>query len=176
MHGTRIILLNEFSCFCSPASWVTSRDRLGVRKLRCGRSNPGSNPSLGSFLLTKFFQLIQLPPFKWTWTFEKLNHSEEKRGKGILWKILKAFRATCLSEHIIFVWIFSIIKTHTLYRSAGKVSTTFKADSKRNLVSALAKIFPSPDWNVGVDRINLCDGNCTWKKAVIRKLYPWDAG
>lgn len=72
--------------------------------------------------------------------------------------------------------VLSIIKTHTLYRSAGKVSTTFKADSKRNLVSALAKIFPSPDWNVGVDRINLCDGNCTWKKAVIRKLYPWDAG
>lgn len=72
--------------------------------------------------------------------------------------------------------VLSIIKTSMLYRSVGKVSTTFKADNRRNLVSALAKMFPSPDWNVGVDRINLCDGNCTWKKTIIRKLYPWDAG
>lgn len=72
--------------------------------------------------------------------------------------------------------VFSIIKTRVLYRSQGQVSTTFKADSRRNLVSALAKITPSPDWNIGVDRINLCDGNCTWRKQIIKDLYPWDAG
>ena len=29
---------------------VTSRDRLEVRTLRCGRNNPGSNPGHGTFL------------------------------------------------------------------------------------------------------------------------------
>lgn len=63
-----------------------------------------------------------------------------------------------------------------LYTGVGQVSTTFKADSRRNLVSALAKLYPSPDWNVGVDRINLCDGNCSWKRTIVKDLYPWDAG
>ena len=63
-----------------------------------------------------------------------------------------------------------------LYTSLGQVSSTFKADKRRNLVSVLAKITPSPDWSVGVDRINLCDGNCTWKKQIVQDLYPWDAG
>ena len=32
---------------------VSSRDRLVVRTLRCGRSNPGSNPGHGSDILNK---------------------------------------------------------------------------------------------------------------------------
>jgi len=72
--------------------------------------------------------------------------------------------------------VFSIIKTRMLYKSHDQVSATFKADSRRNLVSALTKMYPSPDWNVGVDRINLCDRNCTWKKQIVKDLYPWDAG
>ena len=75
-----------------------------------------------------------------------------------------------------FVLIFRIIKTRMLYTGVGQVSTTFKADSRRNLVSAVAKLYPSPDWNVGVDRINLCDGNCTWRRTILKDLYPWDAG
>lgn len=63
-----------------------------------------------------------------------------------------------------------------LYTGVGQVSTTFKADSRRNLVSAVAKLYPSPDWNVGVDRINMCDGNCTWRRTILKDLYPWDAG
>ena len=86
------------------------------------------------------------------------------------------FNKTSWTSDNVFVVIFSIIKTRVLYRSQGQVSTTFKADSRRNLVSALAKITPSPDWNIGVDRINLCDGNCTWRKQIIKDLYPWDAG
>ena len=34
-------------------SGVSSRDRLVVRTLRCGRSNPGSNPGHGSDILKK---------------------------------------------------------------------------------------------------------------------------
>ena len=35
---------------------LDSRDRLVVRTLRCGRSNPGSNPGLGSCDLFFFFK------------------------------------------------------------------------------------------------------------------------
>ena len=76
----------------------------------------------------------------------------------------------------VFALTSSIIQTRMLYTSFGQVSTTFKADNRRNLLSVLAKITPSPDWSVGVDRINLCDGNCTWKKQIVQDLYPWDAG
>ena len=33
---------------------MTSRDRLEVRTLRCGRNNPGSNPGHGTFLFFFF--------------------------------------------------------------------------------------------------------------------------
>ena len=35
-------------------SSVTRRDRLVVRTLRCGRSNPGSNPGLGILIFYRF--------------------------------------------------------------------------------------------------------------------------
>ena len=40
---------------------VSSRDRLVVRTLRCGRSNPGSNPGHGSdfFFSLSLFQLVK---------------------------------------------------------------------------------------------------------------------
>jgi hypothetical protein len=34
---------------CDPYTYSISRDRLVVRTLRCGRSNPGSNPGHGTF-------------------------------------------------------------------------------------------------------------------------------
>ena len=45
----------------------SSRDRLVVRTLRCGRSNPGSNPGHGIFLFEKgkHFQSIFLEIFFW---------------------------------------------------------------------------------------------------------------
>ena len=57
---------------------VSSRDRLVVRTLRCGRSNPGSNPGHGSdlfsFLNFEVFILVSsdkrefyLPPCKRQW-------------------------------------------------------------------------------------------------------------
>lgn len=35
---------------------------------------------------------------------------------------------------------------------------------------------PSPDWVVGVSKLNLCQRDCTWIKSQIIDLYPWDAG
>ena len=45
--------MNNYDVFSTTSS-VARRDRLVVRTLRCGRSNPGSNPGPGSF----FFILL----------------------------------------------------------------------------------------------------------------------
>lgn len=34
---------------------------------------------------------------------------------------------------------------------------------------------PSPDWFVGIDSLNLCEGN-RWKEEVSVDLFPYDAG
>ena len=39
----------------------------------------------------------------------------------------------------------------------------------------VTKILPSPDWFVGVDSLNLCDGD-EWIKEVSIPAYPYDAG
>lgn len=62
------------------------------------------------------------------------------------------------SAHVI--WASHCFKLHSL--------------SDRQL-SLMVKVIPSPDWFVGVDSINLCDGN-QWKQEVTLNLQPYDAG
>ncbi|XP_029805582.1 spondin-2 [Suricata suricatta] len=42
-------------------------------------------------------------------------------------------------------------------------------------VSFVVRIVPSPDWFVGVDSLDLCDGD-RWRERVEVDLYPYDAG
>ena len=35
---------------------------------------------------------------------------------------------------------------------------------------------PSPDWVVGISKINLCLPDCTWAQERSFDLTPWDAG
>ncbi|MGH0167765.1 UNVERIFIED_CONTAM: hypothetical protein FKN15_053126 [Acipenser sinensis] len=42
-------------------------------------------------------------------------------------------------------------------------------------LSFIVRIVPSPDWFVGVDSLNLCDGD-RWKEQLSLDLYPYDAG
>lgn len=42
-------------------------------------------------------------------------------------------------------------------------------------VSFVVRIVPSPDWFVGVDSLDLCEGG-RWKEQVVLDLYPHDAG
>lgn len=42
-------------------------------------------------------------------------------------------------------------------------------------VSFVVRIVPSPDWFVGVDSLDLCDGD-RWREQVTMDLYPHDAG
>lgn len=42
-------------------------------------------------------------------------------------------------------------------------------------LSVMVKAIPSPDWFVGVDSLNLCEGG-QWKQEVTLDLQPFDAG
>ncbi|XP_074100886.1 extracellular matrix protein f-spondin [Cotesia typhae] len=72
----------------------------------------------------------------------------------------------------------------TLVKAAGlwypnvntNTSTSFRVDKKHPLLSVASMLGPSPDWVVGVSKLNLCERDCSWKKSVIIDLYPWDAG
>ena len=61
---------------------------------------------------------------------------------------------------------------------AVNATIDFYVDVKKEFpyISAIAMLFPSPDWFVGISSINLCDG-CFWEDhAVTLSLQPWDAG
>uniref|UniRef100_A0A3B3RW82 Spondin 2b, extracellular matrix protein n=1 Tax=Paramormyrops kingsleyae TaxID=1676925 RepID=A0A3B3RW82_9TELE len=42
-------------------------------------------------------------------------------------------------------------------------------------LSFIIRIVPSPDWFVGVDSLNLCEGD-QWKESISLDLHPYDAG
>ncbi|KAL0839460.1 hypothetical protein ABMA28_016170 [Loxostege sticticalis] len=52
----------------------------------------------------------------------------------------------------------------------------FRVDAKNHLVSLASKLWPSPDWIVGVSALELCNANCTWSSSATLPLYPYDAG
>jgi len=49
-------------------------------------------------------------------------------------------------------------------------------DPKHHVISLVTKIYPSPDWILGVAGLELCLINCTWIDRKILNLYPWDIG
>ena len=52
----------------------------------------------------------------------------------------------------------------------------YRVDKKHPLLSVASMLGPSPDWVVGVSKLNLCQKDCSWAKSMIIDLYPWDAG
>ncbi|KAG7198405.1 hypothetical protein KM043_005793 [Ampulex compressa] len=75
-------------------------------------------------------------------------------------------------------------KLRTLIKAAGlwypnvntNTTTSFRVDRKHPLVSVASMFGPSPDWVVGVSKLNLCQADCTWARSMIVDLYPWDSG
>ncbi|XP_053433673.1 spondin-2 [Nycticebus coucang] len=57
----------------------------------------------------------------------------------------------------------------------GQTSTELEVHSRHSLVSFVVRIVPSPDWFVGIDSLDLCEGD-HWKEQVALDLYPYDAG
>ncbi|XP_015593470.1 spondin-1 [Cephus cinctus] len=72
----------------------------------------------------------------------------------------------------------------TLIKAAGlwypnvnaNTTTSFKVDRKHPLVSVASMLGPSPDWVIGVSKLNVCQKDCSWMRSMIIDLYPWDAG
>ncbi|KAG5677163.1 hypothetical protein PVAND_006944 [Polypedilum vanderplanki] len=58
----------------------------------------------------------------------------------------------------------------------GKTFAVFRADNQHHLLSLVSKIYPSPDWFVGVSDLELCLENGQWIEEKIVNLYPYDAG
>ncbi|KAK2504252.1 hypothetical protein MC885_013409 [Smutsia gigantea] len=57
----------------------------------------------------------------------------------------------------------------------GQTAAELEAHARHSLVSFVVRIVPSPDWFVGVDSLDLCDGD-RWREQVALDLYPHDAG
>uniref|UniRef100_A0A2K5XBH5 Spondin 2 n=2 Tax=Mandrillus leucophaeus TaxID=9568 RepID=A0A2K5XBH5_MANLE len=57
----------------------------------------------------------------------------------------------------------------------GQTSAELEVQRRHSLVSFVVRIVPSPDWFVGVDSLDLCDGD-RWREQAALDLYPYDAG
>jgi len=71
----------------------------------------------------------------------------------------------------------SKVRTNSIDSCCESVRAKFQVDKYRHFFSAMSRVSPSPDWNVGVDSLDLCDhSKCTWRKKIELNLDPWDAG
>lgn len=70
-----------------------------------------------------------------------------------------------------------IIKMGAVMEFNKPVTDRFRADNARHYLSIMSRITPSPDWFVGIDRLDLCNTtSCTWKTNFTVELTPIDAG
>lgn len=72
----------------------------------------------------------------------------------------------------------SLVKASGLWYPGvnANTSSTFRVDKRRNLISLVSMLGPSPDWLVGVSGLNLCLPSCSWVENQVIDLYPYDAG
>ncbi|XP_024429590.1 spondin-2 [Desmodus rotundus] len=91
--------------------------------------------------------------------------------RGEAWALMKEIEAAgekLQSVHEVF-------SAPAVPSGTGQTSTEFEAHARHSLVSFVVRIVPSPDWFVGVDSLDLCDGD-RWRDQVTVDLYPHDAG
>eukprot|EP00795_Rhopilema_esculentum_P005004 gene5004-109_t len=73
--------------------------------------------------------------------------------------------------------LISKVVTKPVASCCESARATFKVNKYKPLFSAMSRVSPSPDWNVGVDSLDLCDHKkCSWRKKIELDLDPWDAG
>ncbi|XP_019382196.1 PREDICTED: spondin-2 [Gavialis gangeticus] len=91
--------------------------------------------------------------------------------KGEAWVLMKEIEEA--GERIQSVH--GIFSAPAVSTGTGETSTELEVHSRHQLVSFVVRIVPSPDWFVGIDSLNLCEGN-RWKEEVSVDLFPYDAG
>ncbi|KAG7280883.1 hypothetical protein CRUP_035193 [Coryphaenoides rupestris] len=58
---------------------------------------------------------------------------------------------------------------------SGQTSAEFEVFARNSYLSFMVRIVPSPDWFVGMDSLDLCEGE-QWKESITLELFPYDAG
>ncbi|NXO79951.1 SPON2 protein, partial [Sitta europaea] len=91
--------------------------------------------------------------------------------KGEAWALMKEIEEA--GEKIQSVH--GIFSAPAISSGTGQTSTELEAHPRHPLVSFVVRIVPSPDWFVGVDSLNLCEGD-HWMDEVSVDLFPYDAG
>lgn len=81
-------------------------------------------------------------------------------------EVMAAISAGSAGEVIQALWI---------PESPGTTSTEFTVSTGHPLVTLVAMIAPTPDWFVGVEGLNLLQGQA-WADSVVVDLFPFDAG
>lgn len=76
-----------------------------------------------------------------------------------------------------FLFLSRIIRIGPITKPNKPYSDRFRADKYNHYLSMISKISPSPDWFVGIDRLDLCNASdCRWKDNITVQLRPMDAG
>ncbi|XP_062856244.1 spondin-2b [Trichomycterus rosablanca] len=99
------------------------------------------------------------------------NGVREFSEKGEAWTLIKEVEAA--GERIQSVY--GLFSSPAVLGGTGQTSTEFEVYARHNLLSFIVRLVPSPDWFVGVDSLNLCEGD-QWKENISLDLYPYDAG
>ncbi|XP_023556139.1 spondin-2 [Octodon degus] len=91
--------------------------------------------------------------------------------RGEAWALMKEIEAAgekLQSVHAVF-------SAPAVPSGMGQMASELEVHPRHSLVSFVVRIVPSPDWFVGVDSLDLCEGG-RWKEQVALDLYPHDAG
>ncbi|XP_037685143.1 spondin-2 [Choloepus didactylus] len=91
--------------------------------------------------------------------------------KGEAWALMREIEAA--GEKIQSVH--GVFSAPAVPSGTGQTSTEMEAHYRHSLVSFVVRIVPSPDWFVGVDSLDLCEGD-RWKDEAALDLHPYDAG
>uniref|UniRef100_A0A286XZY2 Spondin-2 n=2 Tax=Cavia porcellus TaxID=10141 RepID=A0A286XZY2_CAVPO len=99
------------------------------------------------------------------------NGLREFVERGEAWALMKEVEAAgekLQSVHAVF-------SAPAVPSGTGQTALELEVHPRHTLVSFVVRIVPSPDWFVGVDSLDLCEGS-RWKEQVALDLYPHDAG
>ncbi|MBN3305575.1 spondin-2b [Amia ocellicauda] len=107
----------------------------------------------------------------WRKTEYASNGVREFSEKGEAWILMKEVEAA--GEKIQSVY--GVFSAPAIIGGTGQTTSEFEVFSRHSFLSFIVRIVPSPDWFVGVDSLNLCEGD-HWKESLSLDLHPHDAG
>ncbi|XP_023655696.1 spondin-2b [Paramormyrops kingsleyae] len=99
------------------------------------------------------------------------NGVREFSEKGEAWTLMKEVEEA--GERIQSVY--GVFSAPAVTEGTGQTSSEFEVFARHSFLSFIIRIVPSPDWFVGVDSLNLCEGD-QWKESISLDLHPYDAG